>query len=132
MPKWSKNLLLAVLIAVLGGLAAWRLVATTQPAEYPDAPASTTAWMCEACGHLVHLTARQRDAWSRSKDHVRHGVSEGPMMPGARQTVFKCDACGAFGLVRARECPQHHEWYIVRDSGGHLVGCPKCAEEYGD
>ena len=131
MSKVTKNVLMGLVVVGLGGLAAWRLVATTAPADYPDTPASTTAWMCENCGNMMHLTAKQRNLWSHSKDHVRHGTGDGPMIPGSRQTVFKCEKCGEFGLVRARECPRHHEWYIVRDASGRLVGCPECIKEDG-
>lgn len=122
---------IVILLAAMG-LLGWRLMTAGGPEPYPDTEKSTTAWMCAGCGKLVLLTARQQHEWTLSADRVRHGQPSGPMIPGAQQTVFWCDACQTYSLVRARECPRHHVWYIVRDPDGKLVGCPKCAAASGD
>ncbi|RMF84027.1 MAG: hypothetical protein D6744_03760 [Planctomycetota bacterium] len=126
----AKNSLgILCLLAVLA-LAVWRLSASgAEP--LPDTPESRTAWICTACGRLTELTARQRADWARTPGKVRTGGTEGVVMAGAAQTVFRCDVCDAFTIVRARQCSRHGVWYAVKDAAGHFVGCAACNAEGG-
>jgi hypothetical protein len=121
----------AVALAALG-FAGWRLMAAGGPEAYPDTEESTTAWMCAECAHVVHLTARERNEWTLSADRVRRGQQSDRIIPGAQQTVFRCEACRTYTLVRARECARHKQWHMLRGPDGTLVGCQACAEELGD
>jgi len=122
---------LLLILALALGLAAWHLMAGGD-AAYPDTPESATPWMCERCGQVVWLTARQRAVWGRDPKRVRHQQPRpGTIVAGSQQTVFYCDACGAFTIVRARECPRHNRLYIVRNASGQPVGCAACLEEEG-
>jgi hypothetical protein len=125
MSSSGKRVLLGGLaVAALGG-AAWQALRPDDSAP-PDTAASATAWICVQCGQVIHLTARQRDAWCRSPDRVRHDPDADP-----RQIVFRCDSCNAFTVCRALQCPVHGTWFARVHPDGSDGHCPQCPPQAG-
>ena len=125
MPKVWKNLIYTGVVIVVLAVAGWWWLSSGEQA-YPDSEESKTAWMCCECGALIELTARERARLASTPGRVRTGSDDGVVMPGAARTVFLCEACRTFAVVRARRCPRHGEWYIVKDVAGAFVGCASC------
>ena len=122
-----KKAVYALVIAGGLGVAVWQLFGP-KPDPYPDTDESATGWICDHCQELKMLTARERNAWTMSEDKVKRGqkASGGSVTMGSNRTIFKCEKCSEFALVRARQCRVHNEWHLVRNLDGDYVGCEKC------
>lgn len=119
----AKNGILAAVIVVVGALAVWRFVVVGSGEHHPDTDETRTHWMCEECGYMVALTAKERDEWTHS-DRARPATKRGD-----KRTVYRCPECGTYTMVRARKCPRHGNWYVETRSDGSYAGCPLCREE---
>lgn len=128
MPASVKKIVYGLVILCGLGALVWQLLGP-EANPYPDTPESATGWICSECGELRMLTARERDAWTMSQDKVLRGqkATGGSVTMGSERTIFKCERCGEFALLRARQCRIHQEWHLVRDIDGQYVGCEKCA-----
>ena len=82
--------------------------------------------MCETCKNVTQLTARQAAVWSKDSQRTRYGEQYDP-----KQTVYRCDECDTFSVVRAKQCKPHNEWWYRKGSDGSSGVCPGCAKEAG-
>jgi hypothetical protein len=118
-PALKNGILLVVLIGALG-TAVYMFARGSKESKVDDTQQSQTKWICTKCSKLYSLSAADLEAWRKDPQH------SDPKLPG----VYKCETCGTFTLVRATKCPQHKEWYPIRDvDTGVTLGCPKCAKE---
>lgn len=121
-----KNGVLFGIIVIGGAIAVWRFTSTSREESMPDTAATTTEWICDKCGLIIHLTAKQRDDMRKDPNKTRYGAEY-----DAKQTVFKCEKCGTFSVVRARRCSVHNVWFYPRDSNGTPSNCPQCPKDGG-
>lgn len=119
-PAVRNCLLAAVALAALG-FAATRLL-KSPAAEYPDDPAEASTWVCVKCGAQTKLTPRRFNELVHSKDKIWRSP-EAPQ----NEPVFWCEACQAYTVCAADECPVHGP-YPLTNPQGELLSCPRCAE----
>ncbi|MBP7748302.1 MAG: hypothetical protein KA383_19475 [Phycisphaerae bacterium] len=111
-PAVKNGILLAVLLVVLGG-AAFFFTRKDKETSYPTTGYETT-WMCEKCGKHFELSPAQYKDWVDSKDKMRRDSNYPP-----RLTVFWCDNCQAYSVVRAVVNKATGEWELTADSQGN-------------
>ena len=123
-PTVKNVLLLLVLVGALGTAGYMFISRSSEDSQIPDNQESTTRWMCDqpGCDYDVALTAREKDAWIKSDDHVRRGPGSG------KQTVFWCEQCEKFTVVRAKKDKQTGVRYFPKDSKGNKHLSPSMQE----
>ncbi len=124
-PKARYSLLLGVVV-LLGGVGAWRYSVAKEGSLEPDTAESATDWICQTCKNVTQLTARKAVEWSKDPERTRYGEQYDP-----KQTVYRCDDCDTFSVVRARLCKPHNEWWYRKGADGPPGVCPGCAKEAG-
>lgn len=113
--------LLGAIGVILAGLAVWRYAGKQEETVLPDTAASTTEWICETCKNITNLTSKQVNDWVHDPQKARYGPQY-----DRKQTVFKCDKCNTYTVVRAIHCNQHDIWFPYYTSEGADGRCPKC------
>ncbi len=121
-----KNRVLLGVLVLSGGLAALFFYRGDPQATHPDTAESRTDWICVNCGRTVALTAREFEQWSSSPDKPRRDPNA-----NLKQSVFFCDNCRTYTIVRALRCKQHDKWYWPRDPDGQPSTCPECRKQTG-
>lgn len=87
----------------------------------PDSREYATEWICERCGQVTELTPLKLAEWMRAPGRARRG-SDGDL----KQSVFLCDACQTFTVVRARRCERHNTLFPAVHADGAIGYCPQC------
>lgn len=119
-PKTKQFVAVGVTLAALAalGLRWWE---APPELRYPDTPDSATEWLCEACGRVELLTARE------FQRRVPRGATGGA--PGGMPSLT-CGACSKLTLARAIRCDLHpDQLYLLRSRDGELDRCQICAPE---
>jgi predicted RNA-binding Zn-ribbon protein involved in translation (DUF1610 family) len=120
------NRILVGALLVVAGLTVFFFLRGDPQTRRPDTAESRTDWICVKCGKTVALTAKQFDEWSKSPDKPRRDPNA-----NLKQSVFRCDNCNAYTIVRALYCKEHDKWYWPRDPDGKQSMCPECRKQLG-
>jgi hypothetical protein len=98
----------------------------------PDDSALRAPWGCQHCGHLVHLTPRDRVRMEAkaSKTDMGGRPIDDKRVPDDGRTSFRelvltCPKCGRRELRQAATCPRCHTPFVPQRQGTPQP-CPIC------
>jgi rubredoxin len=106
------NARLAVVPLFLGLLAVAAWLSAAPDSSYANSDESRTQWMCEPCGHVFSLTARE------AADAAREN--------GGVLTPLTCPKCRQAKAYRSLKCRTCDTIYLGENAPGHSGRCPAC------
>lgn len=122
----AKTYVLAAIVVVVGGFAAWRLFVRGGSIEdaAPNDAASAVAFVCEGCGHTFDMTLREIDDAQRKRDYESDAQT--------RMMKYRCPHCHELKGVRGRRCPKHGDVVKLAPGPNDPRKCSKCEFPRGE
>ncbi|MBL8878899.1 MAG: hypothetical protein JNG88_07245 [Phycisphaerales bacterium] len=116
----AKTYVLAGVVVLVGGLAAWRLFTKGSSIEdaAPDDADSAVAFVCEGCNQQFDMTLRQIDDAQRRNDYDSDAQT--------RMMKYRCPKCNERKGVRGKRCPAHGDVVKLAPGPNDPRKCSKC------
>jgi predicted RNA-binding Zn-ribbon protein involved in translation (DUF1610 family) len=128
---WRKVAVGGLAVLAFGALA-YQLWGRDPLAEVPDKPELRSAWGCQNCGTIFHLTPKDRYEWQQeSYQYTLGGYGLDDQDTGdagrtsIRELILLCPDCGEVAVHKAAHCPHCGEDYAPLRKGEPQV-CPGC------